>query len=117
MPAATVSGARTTLYRAVSLPELSDIQQLNAFRPIPSSLQGKWFAEHPTDAVTWGTRLSLLTGDPFRVIRVEVPTDLADRMFRLPNLDQIGPARYADGDLLSELNQRHGGIHEELGIP
>ena len=45
MPGATVSGPTTTLYRAVSLSELTDIWQVNAFRPVPSSLQGKWFEE------------------------------------------------------------------------
>jgi hypothetical protein len=37
---------------------------------------------------------------------------VADNMFCLPTLDQIGPARYADEAILTLVNQRHQGISE-----
>jgi len=45
------------LYRAVSPQELADIRSYRGLRPIPSSLQGKWFAETPEHAAEWGRKL------------------------------------------------------------
>jgi hypothetical protein len=85
------------LYRAVSYAELQDILVTGQLRPGPPSFQGKWFAESPVDAARWGRRLSRLTGgDPFHLIEVEVDDAAVAGWFRLPNLDQIGPARYGD---------------------
>lgn len=33
-------------------------------------------------------------------------------MFRIPNLDNIGPARWAEGDLLDLINSTNSGIIE-----
>jgi len=85
------------LYRAISYAELQDILATNILRPGWPSFQGKWFAESALDAACWGRRLALLTGgDPFHVIEVEVDDTVATTWFRLPNLDAIGPARYAE---------------------
>ncbi len=100
------------LYRAVCAPELADIAHFVGFRPVANSLSGKWFAETPQAAERWGRLLYRALGCSFHVIQVDVPTDVADQMFCLPMLDQIGPARYAEGDLLALLNQRHQGIAE-----
>ena len=97
-----------SLFRAVSPEELADIGVVNGFRPIPRSLQGKWFAEAVADADTWGQRL--FGQDPFHVVQVDIPNDVADLMFRLPWLDRIGPARYAEGDVLAIINSSHQGI-------
>lgn len=101
---------RIQLYRAVSPAELADIAVCNGFRPIAHSLEGKWFAETAAHARKWG---ELLYGTaPFHVIAVDVEDDIADLMFRLPSLDQIGPARYAEADLLTLINGAHRGIIE-----
>ncbi len=91
------------VYRAVSPQELADIQSYKGFRPIPSSLQGKWFAEKPEHAAEWGRKL--FQPGLFHLLEVEFPQDLADQMFRIPQLDRIGPARYADDGLLQTINQ------------
>jgi hypothetical protein len=98
------------LFRAVSPEELADISAHGGFRPGPNSLLGKWFAETPEAARRWG-RL-LYPDGVFHVIQLDVPQDVADQMFRLPLLDQIGPARYAEGDLLESINQQHQGMAE-----
>ena len=92
--------------------ELSDIFSCGGFRPIPSSLQGKWFAEAATHASAWGVKLYQHHGGPFHIVQLDIPQDVADLLFRLPNLDQIGPARYAEGDLLDAVNQTNLGITE-----
>ena len=100
--------------------ELADIFSYGGFRPIPSSLQGKWFAEVAEHATEWGRKL-YQQGETFSIIQVDVPQDVVDQMFRIPNLDQVGPARYAEGDLLNLVNQTNLGIIEvpppTLGVP
>ncbi|SRR5260370_19641871 len=98
------------LYRAVSPQELADIRSYRGLRPIPSSLQGKWFAESPEHAAEWGRKLFQLGS--FHLLDVEIPQDLADQMFRIPQLDRIGPARYADVGLLQAINQAKPAIAE-----
>jgi hypothetical protein len=98
------------LYRAVSPEELADLLAHGSFRPGPNSLLGKWFAETREAAQRWGELL--YPAGVFHVVLVEIPQDVADQMFCLPLLDQIGPARYADGDVLAALNQQHRGISE-----
>ena len=98
------------LYRAVSPEELADLQTFGEFRPGQNSLLGKWFAETPGAAQRWGDLL--YQGQFFHLVEVDVPSDVADAMFCLAMLDQIGPARYAEGDVLTALNQRHQGIRE-----
>jgi hypothetical protein len=71
-------------------------------------MEGKWFAENGSDARQWGQKF--YGGGPFRVLETSVPRSYADSMFSNPNLDGIGPARYADD--LGELNGVHGGIKE-----
>jgi len=98
------------LYRAVSPEELADLQSFGAFRPGQNSLLGKWFAETRDAARRWGDLL--YQGQQFHLIELDVPSDVADAMFCLAMLDQIGPARYAEGDVLTALNQGHHGIRE-----
>jgi hypothetical protein len=100
------------LFRAVSPSELADLLSYGIFRPIPSSNQGKWFAETQKDATEWGRSLSSIGAGVFQLIQVDVPQSVADSMFRIVSLDQIGPARYAEGDVLDLVNQTHLGIAE-----
>ena len=100
------------LFRAVSPNELVDVLSHGIFRAIPSSMQGKWFAETSKNAAEWGQRLSHIGGGSFHLVQVDISQDVADKMFRLASLDQIGPARYAEGDVLDLINQTHLGIVE-----
>jgi hypothetical protein len=100
------------IYRADCPSELADLLNCGLFRPIPSSMQSKWFAESPADAAQWGQSISQIGGGPFHLVQIDIPDDVASQMFRLSSLDQIGPARYAEGDLLDQINQTHGGIVE-----
>ena len=100
------------LYRAVSADELADIALIGGFRPSVNCLQGKWFAETLAAAKRWGQLLSQGPVELIHVVQADVPQDVADQMFRLPWLDQIGPGRYSEGDLLTMINQRHLGIAE-----
>ncbi|MBI2804024.1 MAG: hypothetical protein HYX68_03465 [Planctomycetes bacterium] len=98
------------LYRAVSPEELADIADQGGFRAGSNSLAGKWFAETAEAAKRWGEFLYPSPSEAFHVIQVEIPRHVADQMFRLGQLDQIGPARYAEGDVLELVNQNHQGI-------
>lgn len=84
----------TKLYRAVSEAEFQDLIQNDAFHSVPSSLEGKWFAESTDDAVKWG---DLLQGPGnYRIIEVELSNEVAKQFFRVEKLDNIGPARYGE---------------------
>ena len=104
------------LYRAVSPHELADIAQRAGFHPGPPSFQGKWFAEIPEHAAAWGRLLYQVNGVPFHMVAVDLPDPIANQMFRLPLLDQIGPARFADAALLGLINQSVGGTIYELPV-
>ena len=99
------------LYRAVSRAELADIQQKGGFEPGPPSYQGKWFAEALGDAAAWGQRL-YGSAKNFHIAEMELPLAVADLLFRVDNLDRIGPARFADVDQLQLINSANLGIVE-----
>jgi|SRR5947209_15337154 hypothetical protein len=105
------------LSRAVSPQELADIALIGGFRPISSSIQGKWFAETPEHAAAWGRRFYQYSGGPFHIVVVEIPSNVSNQMLPLANLDRIGPARYADSSLLLLINRTNQGIHELGSIP
>ena len=106
------AGPVVRLFRAVCPAELADVLVHGIFRAIPSSMQGKWFGETADNAAEWGKRFSQMGGGPYHLVQVDIPQDVADKMFRLPSLDQIGPARYAEGDVLELINHNHLGIVE-----
>lgn len=56
--------------------------------------------------------VKMFGNEPYQIIKTTVPKSYADSMFSNPNLDGIGPARYADD--LDELNRVHGGIGEHV---
>lgn len=76
-------------------------------------MAGKWFAETALDAAQWGRLFYQWGGTPFYVIKVDVPDWVTAQMFRVANLDNIGPAWWAsEGDLLDLLNSTNNGIIE-----
>ena len=99
------------LYRAVSPNELADIRASFAFRSIPGSMEGKWFAEELEHAIAWGNQL-YPQNQPFHVVQADLPSDVADLTFRIAFLDRIGPARYADEVVLQVINQAVSAIME-----
>lgn len=85
---------RVTLYRAVSEEEFQQLLLTGKFQTVPHALEGKFFAEHPEHAATWGEALAR-TG-AYRIVAVELTASVADGMIRWERLDGIGPARYAE---------------------
>jgi hypothetical protein len=92
------------LYRHVSWKELGDIRK-NGFRGLPDgrgTIAGKWFAESYNDAVRWG---EWLNGGVGRVVRVSISKEFAERLHRIPRLDNIGPGIFVESWQLRELNK------------
>lgn len=83
-----------TLYRAVSEEEFQQLLNTGKFEATPYALEGKFFAEHPEDAATWGEALE--GAGQYRVVEVELTASVADEMLRWERLDGIGPARYVE---------------------
>jgi hypothetical protein len=52
-----VSVEIVTLYRAVSEGEFHQLMRTGKFEAVPSSLEGKFFAESAEDAAQWGDML------------------------------------------------------------
>ncbi len=88
----------TRVYRAVSEAEYQDIVTTGRFRQGPNSMEGKWFADSLKGAQDHGN--ALFKKHAFRLIEADVP-DSAPSLYRLPNLDDFGPARYLDLDDLN----------------
>ncbi len=81
-------------------------------------MAGKWLAESAFDAAEWGRRFYQWSRIPFYIFRIDVPNFVAEQMFRIPNLDNIGPARWvSEGDLLDLINSTNSGIIELTTIP
>jgi hypothetical protein len=93
------------LFRVVSDAEWQDIQGTGGFRPVPASMEGKWFAESEADARQWGRRLYTDAGQPCVLVKVVVPVPQANTLLRLGWLDNIGPARFAEDSDLVIINQ------------
>jgi hypothetical protein len=87
--------ATTILYRAVGDAERRDILSDGRFRTVGHSMEGKWLAEERAHARAWGSRF--YPREPFWIVAVTLRASAADALYRSdPNLDQIGPARYAE---------------------
>jgi hypothetical protein len=80
-----------TLYRAVSEGEFHQLMRTGKFEAVPSSLEGKFFAESAEDAAQWGERLKGASHD--RIVQVALPARVAKSLLRWENLTGIGPAR------------------------
>jgi hypothetical protein len=74
-------------------------------------------AESAPDATSWGQKLYQAVSQSFVVVEVEVPCAVADLLFRLPNLDHIGPARFADDAELAIINQTKIGAIRRVNVP
>jgi hypothetical protein len=94
------------VYRAVSEAEYQDILRTGQFRQGPNSLEGKWFADSLEGARAHGDALQ--GPGKYRIIEVDIP-DNAPSLFRQPNLDGRGPARFLDLDDLGDVTPRPAG--------
>ena len=83
-----------TLYRAVSEGEFQQIMRTGKFEAVPSSLEGKFFAESVEDAAQWGEMLE--GASHYRIVEVALPASVAKSLVRWEKLDGIGPARYGE---------------------
>jgi hypothetical protein len=93
----------TRVFRAVSEDEYQDIISHRQFREGPNSLEGKWFADSLDGAIDHG--FALFPNGRFRLIEVDIPNDTPS-LFRQPNLDGRGPARFVHNDDLPALSPR-----------
>ena len=89
-----------TLYRAVSEVEYQQLMHAGKFASIPSSLEGKFFAESAEDAAQWGEMLE--GAGSYRIVEVVLPTRVANSLLRWEKLDGIGPARYGEWHQLQD---------------
>jgi len=83
-----------TLYRAVSKVEFQQLMRTGKLEVVPSSLEGKFFAESAEDAVQWGEMLEGASN--YRIVEVDLPARVAQSLLRWEKLDGIGPARYGE---------------------
>lgn len=90
------------LYRAVCEAEYEPWKQTGMFEIGSNTLEGKWFAMTPWDAVEWGNRFSATSGIAHdRIIAVKVPEELYEQFApKYDKLDGIGPATFAPIGLL-----------------
>jgi hypothetical protein len=95
-----------TLYRAVSEVEWQQLVRTGKFEAVLSSLEGKFFAESPEDAVQWGEMLE--GASHYRIVEVDLPISVVNSLLRWEKLDGIGPARYG------ELHQLHDAMVRPL---
>lgn len=91
-----VGESTITLYRSVSAAELGSLGR-SGFS-VGGGAEGKYFAESLKDAEAWGAKL----GNP-HVLQVNVPTSVANQMYRWERLDGIGPARFGTMDQLRDV--------------
>ncbi len=101
--ASCVQQGYSRVYRAVSEAEYQDILKTGQFRSGLNSLEGKWFADSVEGAQAHGK--ALFSKGKFRLIEADVP-DNAPSLFRQPNLDGRGPARYIHCDDLNGVTPR-----------
>jgi hypothetical protein len=98
-----VPPGHTRVYRAVSEAEYQQILRTGKFEQGPNSLEGKWFADSLEGAQAHGK--GLYPDGKFRIIEADVPDD-APSLYRVPNLDGHGPARYLDMNDLQNVTPR-----------
>jgi hypothetical protein len=89
-----VSMEIVTLYRAASEGEFQQLMRTGKFEAVPSSLEGKFFAESAEDAAQWGEMLE--GASHYRIVEVALPASVAKSLLRWEKLDGIGPARYGE---------------------
>jgi YD repeat-containing protein len=95
LAADSVPAGYTRAYRAVSHAEFDDIVATGRFNQGPNSLEGKWFADHYENVLKHGDGLE--GAGNYRVVVADLP-DNAPSLYRVPNLDGRGPARFLHMD-------------------
>ena len=95
--------AFSRVYRAVSEAEYQDVLKSGRFQQGPNSLEGKWFADSLEGAEAHGK--ALFPEEKYHLIEADVPND-APSLFKQPNLDLRGPARYLHLDDLNDVIPR-----------
>lgn len=81
-------------------------------------MAGKWFAQNALDAAEWGRRFYQWNRIPFYLVQVNIPDLVADQMYEISNLDNIGSARWAsEGELLDLINSTNNSIIKLSTIP
>lgn len=107
LPEVTAARAvSVVLYRVGSAAELASLAGNGGkFTAEAGSMNNKWFAESAKDAAAWAKKFYDYDKQPMFTFVVRLPKHLADKMIRNPRLDNIGPARSADGKLLEAINR------------
>lgn len=72
-----------TLYRAVSEAEWQQLMHTGQFEAVPSSLEGKFFAESAEDAAQWGEMLE--REGHCRIVEIDLPTSVVNSLLRWEN--------------------------------
>ena len=90
----------TTVFRAVSPGEATDIGEGGVFNTVPGQMEGKFFAGSAEDATSWGNEF--YPDGNYRLVSAEFPSATIDGAYTNPNLDNIGPAWYVECDQLVE---------------
>ncbi|MEM6878004.1 MAG: hypothetical protein AAF544_05575, partial [Bacteroidota bacterium] len=78
----------------IQLPPYFGVDRMVILEPGTNSLEGKWFAETFENALSWGNLL--YDGRNFLICSIELSDSVYSGLFRLTNLDGIGPAVYAE---------------------
>ena len=88
----------------MSKDEFDELMCRHVFAAGPNSTEdGKWFAESAQSAIRWGEWLYGST--KFYVIEVQFQPGQIEQFERWPNLDDCGPARYAELEALNSTKQ------------
>jgi len=89
-------------YRYVEAIEWAEVQKHGILRAGPNSCgDGKWVAAREADVCKWGEWLDPGLGG--KVLVLEVPAEVAERMLRIDRLDGIGLAGYIECADLSQV--------------
>ncbi len=105
-----VESPGTTLYRNVDANEFNSIAETGEFTNGPGNMEGKWFAHEGEHAERWG---EVLNGGDGLTVQTTIPQWLFDRLHHHPGgkLEGIGPASYADTELMRLINLYGNGIN------
>lgn len=88
------------LYRAVSEEEFQQILKTGVFEGAGGA-EGKYFATTMEHASKWGE--ALMGKGNFRIIQLDLPPELVQQFYYWSNLDDIGPAYFAELEQLKDL--------------
>jgi hypothetical protein len=75
-------GATISLFRAIGLAELADIEQTGGFRPGPGVMETKLFVTSVGDAARFGQLLYTRHGEEFAIVEAVLVESLAGQLDR-----------------------------------